>query len=111
MRFAFSDEQRAFARTMRDLLGRLVPATAVRAAWGDEAGDGARVRWHKLGEVGATALTGPAAHGGLGGDALDWVLPLEEAGRAALPEPLADTVAVATPLLAELAPDSEWLGR
>jgi alkylation response protein AidB-like acyl-CoA dehydrogenase len=111
MRFAFSDEQRLFQRTMRDLLGRLVPATAVRAAWGDDAGDGAHVRWRQLGAVGATALTVPAAQGGLGGDALDWVLPLEEAGRAALPEPLADTIAVAAPLLAELAPASEWLPR
>jgi alkylation response protein AidB-like acyl-CoA dehydrogenase len=110
MRFAFSDEQRLFQRTMRELLGRLLPPSEVRAAWSDDRGR-ARARWAQLADVGLLALTVPVAHGGLGGDALDWVLPLEEAGRAALPDPLAETLAVAAPLLAELAPTSSWLPR
>lgn len=110
MRFAFSAEQRQFQRTMRDLLARACPPAEVRAAWAEGSGR-SPARWTQLTEVGAVGLTVPAEHGGLGGDALDWVLPLEESGRAALPEPLLETTAVAAPLLAAVAPTSEWLAR
>jgi alkylation response protein AidB-like acyl-CoA dehydrogenase len=45
---------------------------------------------------------------------LDFVLLLEEAGRAALPEPLLETVGVAAPLLTDVAPAAvadDWLPR
>jgi len=44
----------------------------------------------------------PEAQGGLGMDELGLVLILEECGRAGLPEPVAETVAVGVPLLADL---------
>ncbi|HEX4459975.1 MAG TPA: acyl-CoA dehydrogenase family protein, partial [Polyangia bacterium] len=110
MRFAFSAEQRQFQRTMRELLTRACPPSEVRAAWTSETGRSPS-RWRQLAEVGAVGLTVPAEQGGLGGDALDWILPLEEAGRAALPEPLVETTAVGAPLLAAVAPTSEWLPR
>jgi alkylation response protein AidB-like acyl-CoA dehydrogenase len=50
----------------------------------------------------------------MGGDEVDLALVLEEAGRACLPEPLVETVAVAVPLLAEAGTDEqrrEWLPR
>jgi alkylation response protein AidB-like acyl-CoA dehydrogenase len=113
VRFAFTEEQRLFARSMRELCARVLPPAELRAAWsgGAEQVGRARARWAQLADVGALGLTVPAAHGGLDGSALDWVLPLEEAGRAALPEPLAETVAVAAPLVAALAPASPWLAR
>ncbi|MDB4966677.1 MAG: acyl-CoA dehydrogenase [Myxococcales bacterium] len=89
MRFAFSDEQRQFQRSVRELLARQCPPAEVRAAWSSESGRSTS-RWDSLVEVGAVGLLAP----------LDWVLPLEEAGRAALPEPLLETTAVALPLLA-----------
>jgi alkylation response protein AidB-like acyl-CoA dehydrogenase len=116
VRFAFSDEQRAFQRTARELFERECPAARVREAWTSESGRTAGL-WRRLGEVGLTAVTVPEAHGGLGGGPLDWVLLLEEAGRAALPEPLAATVAVAAPLLAAAEPGASaelaarWLPR
>lgn len=110
MRFAFSDEQRLFQRSVRELLARECPPAEVRAAWHDETGR-SRARWRRLGDLGVLGIPVPPALGGLGGDALDWVLPLEEAGRAALPEPLLETVAVAAPLLAALEIAPEWLGR
>src|SRR5439155_22590186 len=88
MRFAFGDEQRQFQRTMRELLTRECPPGEVRAAWTSESGRSMK-RWQSLVDVGIVGLLEP----------LDWVLPLEEAGRAALPEPLAETTAVALPLL------------
>jgi alkylation response protein AidB-like acyl-CoA dehydrogenase len=95
---------------MRELLARACPPSEVRAAWTSETGR-LPARWRQLAEVGAVGLTVPAEQGGLGGDALDWILPLEEAGRAALPEPLLETTAVGVPLLAAVAPTSEWLPR
>jgi alkylation response protein AidB-like acyl-CoA dehydrogenase len=91
MRFAFSDEQRQFQRSLRELLARECPPAEVRAAWTGDSGRSMR-RWQALVEVGVVGLLEP----------LDWILPLEEAGRAALPEPLLETTAVALPLLAEV---------
>jgi alkylation response protein AidB-like acyl-CoA dehydrogenase len=110
MRFAFTDEQRLFQRAMRECLARACPPSEVRAAWTSHSGR-STARWKTLAELGAVGVTVPATHGGLGGDALDWVLPLEEAGRAALPEPLLDTTAVAVPLLAGLDLLPETLAR
>ncbi len=109
MRFAFTDDQRLFAKALRDLLARACGAAQVRDAWSREDG---RVPglWDQLHEIGVTGATLPEAHGGLGFNELDLVLLMEEAGRAACPEPLLETTAVAVPLLRELGQD-EWLGR
>lgn len=98
MRFAFSREQTMFRDTTRELLARHCPPGAVRAAWAEASG---RVPglWARLAEVGVAGLTVPEAMGGLGMDELDLVLVLEEAGRAASPEPLLETTAVGVPLL------------
>jgi alkylation response protein AidB-like acyl-CoA dehydrogenase len=110
MRFAFTDEQRLFQRTVRELLARACPPAEVRAAWTSPSGR-SLARWAQLADVGVVGLTLPVALGGAGGDALDWILPFEEAGRAALPEPLVETTAVAAPLLAALEAAPETLRR
>jgi len=101
VRFAFSDEQRELARTLRALLERECPPARVRAAWdapdGLVPGLGAR-----LGEMGITGMLAPEAQGGLGLGEVDLVLALEELGRAAVPGPVAETAAVAVPLLRDL---------
>jgi alkylation response protein AidB-like acyl-CoA dehydrogenase len=110
-RFAFSDEQRRLGQTVRELCARVCPPAVVRAAWQGE-GRSASL-WRALAEVGLVGATVPEAFGGLGLDALDWVLPLEETGRAALPAPLVETTAVGAPLLAELGGElaARWLAR
>ena len=65
----------------------------------------ARARWRVLAELGAPALVVPEAAGGLGLTDVDLVGLLEEAGRAALPEPLLETAGLAAPTLAALLPD------
>ena len=50
MRFAFSDEQRAFQRSVRELLARACPPSHVRAAWSQETRHDAL--WRALAEVG-----------------------------------------------------------
>jgi alkylation response protein AidB-like acyl-CoA dehydrogenase len=64
--------------------------------------------------MGVLALTVPEAHGGLGMGFDDLVGILVECGRAGLPDPLADTVGVAAPTLAEAldvsgSPAARWL--
>jgi len=71
-------------------------------------------RWKGLADLGVVGLTAPEEFGGLGKDETDLVLLLEEAGRARLPEPLAETTAVVIPLLRDMTwfhPAHEWLQR
>src|SRR5690349_19824059 len=100
MRFAFTSEQRQFQATVRGLLDKECAPTRVRAAWTEPSVRG--VVWRKLAESGLPSLTVPEESGGLGLHELDWVLALEETGRAAAPGPIVETIAVGVPLLAEL---------
>ena len=109
MRFGFSEEQRLMQKSLRELLERECTADQLRAAWSRTDG---RIPglWSKLAELGVLGVQVPVAHGGAGLGELDLVLLLEEAGRAALPEPFAETAAIAAPCLSELA-DSETCAR
>ena len=82
----------------RDLLERECPPSAVRAAWENESGRTDKV-WDRLAEMGVLGLLAPESAGGLGGNEVDGVLPLEETGYAALPEPVVEHAFVAVPLL------------
>ena len=94
MEFAFSEDQLAFRDAVRDLLAGTCPPEAVRTAWdADDPWDGDR--WDALVEMGVVGLTVPEADGGLGMTEVDLVLLLEEAGRAALPEPLMESALLA----------------
>jgi alkylation response protein AidB-like acyl-CoA dehydrogenase len=104
MRFAFDEEQLAFAATVGALLEKQCPPEAVRAAWTGELDRGV---WSALAEMGVLSLLVPEADGGLGLDERSLVLLLEESGYAGLPHPLVETAAVAMPLVAgRVAPDA-----
>ena len=111
MRFRFTDEQGLIRSEVRALLEREWTAAHLRAAW--ESGEPALDIRRRLASLGIFGITVPGRLGGIGGDELDLVLVLEELGRAAAPDALAEQVAVAVPLLAaaggELA--KEWLPR
>ncbi len=111
MRFTFSDEQRAFQLAFRELLRRECPPSVVRAAWSEGTGRSAAL-WRKLAEQGIPAVLAPEAQDGLGGSELDLVLLFEEAGHAALPEPLLETC-VGVALLRDAATGlaADWLPR
>jgi len=98
MRFAFTDDQLAFRDAVRDFLDKECTPEHVRGAWENDTG---RIPglWDKLAAMGVTGLTAPEQYGGLGMSQLDLVLILEETGRAALPEPIVEHVAVALPQL------------
>jgi len=113
VRFAFTDDQLAFRDAVRDLLAKGCPPEVVRAAWPDgtdahgaRKGEGARADaaaverlWTDLAEMGVLGVAVSEDRGGLGLDAVDWILLAEESGYAALPHPLVETAFVAAPLL------------
>lgn len=107
----FSDEQLALRDVASDLFDKVNPPSRIR-----ELSDGRRRDrdvWHQLAQVGLTAIGVPEEHGGLGGDARDLVLVLEQAGRTCLPEPLVETVATVVPTLVAAGGDTAatWLPR
>jgi alkylation response protein AidB-like acyl-CoA dehydrogenase len=99
MRFAFSQDQLAFAGGVRELLDDRCPPSAVRSVW-DENPDPADQLWGRLADLGLLGALVPENAGGLGLTELDIVLCLEESGRAAVPVPLVETAVVAARLLA-----------
>src|SRR5580698_1716144 len=107
MQFSFSEEQAELRATVRQVLDAECPVAALRAFDGAnqvQRTDLARARWHVLAELGAPGLLVPEAGGGLGLTDVDLVGLLEEAGWAALPEPLLETAGLAAPTLATLLP-------
>jgi len=113
MRFSFTEDQLLFRDTVRDLLQKAFPPEALRRYWDGDHADADAV-WALLSEMGVVGLTVPEANDGMGMSQLDLVLLLQEAGQAGYPGLLAETTAVAAPLLAEFDPESlreEWLPR
>jgi alkylation response protein AidB-like acyl-CoA dehydrogenase len=111
MRFAFTEEQQLFRQSVRSLLQQECPPGHVRSSWSSATGRSPAL-WAKLAELGVVGLTVPEAYGGLGGTAIELCAILEEAGRAALPEPLLETTAVAVPMLGEVGGEelcARWL--
>jgi len=95
--FDFSAEQLAIRDLARELFEKESPPSRLRELWSGAERD--RSVWKALGQAGLLEITDP----------VDLVLVLEEAGRAALPEPIAETLAVAAPVLGEAG--SDWLPR
>lgn len=62
-----------------------------------------RARWRQFAEIGIAGVLAPETYGGLGLTDADFILIAEEAGHAALPEPLVEHAGVAVPALTELA--------
>ena len=98
MRFAFTDDQQEFAEAFRDVLLNEAGPELLRASWDDGTG---RIPglWAQLAGLGVVGLLAPEGVGGFGLAEIDLVLLLAEAGRAGLPEPLADVAAVAVPAI------------
>lgn len=108
--FDLDDTQYALRDLARDLFAKESPPSRIRALWDGKPFD--RSVWKTMAEAGIVGLTVPESHGGMGGSEIDLLGVYEEAGRAALPEPLLETTGVAVPLLAEAGTDEQrerWL--
>ena len=111
MDFRFDEDQTCFRDSVRAMLAKECSPERLRAL---SVSDSARSPelWKELADLGLTGLLVPEAHGGLGLGEVDFVLALEECGRAALAEPLADTATVAVPMITTLGAKelaAEWL--
>jgi alkylation response protein AidB-like acyl-CoA dehydrogenase len=105
VRFAYTDDQRSFAGALRDLLAKDCPPTRVRQAWDDGTGHAPDL-WATLAGTGLFGLLLPEADGGLGRDEVDLVALLVEIGRAGVPGPVLEHLAVVAPALA----GTRWAG-
>ena len=129
MDFTFTPEQRLMASTFRKLADDLrAPAEFRAGAYGDTATEAAGDRavaagergdrhaagaasrsaaagetWRRLADLGLPGMLAPESAGGLGLTDTDFVLIAEEAGRAALAQPLIEHAGIAVPLLRDLA--------
>jgi alkylation response protein AidB-like acyl-CoA dehydrogenase len=101
MDFTFSEEQHMMAGAFRELTVDLCTPQALRALF-EGRDTAAEERWNRLAELGLFGVLAPPSSGGLGLAAADFVLLAQEAGRAALPEPLTEQAALAVPALLEL---------
>ncbi len=101
MNFAFTQDQTDLRGAVRQVLeAECTPADVRRALGPPDRPDGepSRERWSVLAQLGAPGLLAPPPTG-LGLGDVELVVVLEEAGRAALPEPLAETAGLLVPLL------------
>ena len=84
-----SDEQRALQHSAVEFLAAECSMEFVRSCMDDPAGwpPASEVVWKKMAELGWMGLVIPEAHGGIGLNAVDLAILLEEMGRVLLPAP------------------------
>ena len=91
MDFDLTDGQKMLRETARGFLATACPTSLVREMVEDEAGHPLRL-WQKMGQMGWMGMLIPEEYGGAGAGFLDFVVLLEEMGRACLPGPFFSTV-------------------
>ena len=108
MRFTRTTEQQDMAEALRALFDA-GDGAAIARSWA--AGDAAPWRriWAQLGEMGLCGVAVPERFGGLGLGPVELVTCLEELGRAGLPGPCVESIAVVPALLADTAAAERWL--
>jgi alkylation response protein AidB-like acyl-CoA dehydrogenase len=91
MDFDLTEGQEMLRETARDFLTTACPKSLVREMAEDETGHPVQL-WQKMGEMGWMGMIIPEEYGGAGAGLLDFVVLLEEMGRACLPGPFFSTV-------------------
>ena len=104
MRFTLDSSHQDFASSIDALLSKADMPAVIRSWNTGDTGPGLKV-WQRLAETGVNGLLIADEHDGLGADAVDLVVAVEQLGRHAVPGPVAETVAVAPALLAQVTPD------
>ncbi len=103
MDFAFSDEQNLLRESVRKFMDKHYGFESRHALLRSELGF-SRDHWRAFAELGWTALPFSEADGGIGGQAVDTMIVLEEFGRGLLLEPYFPTVVFAGGLLRRSSP-------
>jgi acyl-CoA dehydrogenase len=110
--FALTDDQQAFATTVREFLADRFDLDAVRGVVEDPHGDGHPISlWKGLADQGALAVLVPEEHDGLGLGLLDAQVVARELGRGVAPGPWTATVLAAEALRLAGSPEQQaaWL--
>ncbi len=113
MDFTFTEDQLLFQDEVKKFLVNEVTPEKIRELWETDTGRSDAL-WQAMAGMGLTGLTVPEEFGGMGMNAVDFVLLAQECGFVALPEPLVETVLVAVPLINALPDDAVkfgWLPR
>lgn len=114
MRFAFTEEQDEFRRSVRRFLEKNLDPEKVRSTMETEDGWD-RELWRRLcGELGIAGIAIPEEFGGFGFGIVEHAGVMEVAGGALLASPLISTLSLTAPLLVEsgnTAACAEWLPR
>lgn len=92
MDFDFNQDQYMFQESTRGFLEQNYSLDKVRAMLDGDGFD--KTLWDRLAETGALSMLVPEEFGGLGLSFVDLALVLEEYGRALVPNPVAETLAV-----------------
>jgi alkylation response protein AidB-like acyl-CoA dehydrogenase len=108
--FGFDDDEVAVRDAVASYFSKRAGADLARAAWEDPSCSAVREAWAELARIGAQGLLVPEEAGGSGMGWVAMALVLAEAGRAALPLPLAETAAVGAPLIAAAGDPAGALG-
>src|SRR4051794_34115155 len=98
MRLTADDDATAFGQSVAELYADAAGSEALRAAW-DSADGRVPGLWGRLAEMGVLGALVPEAYGGLGLDIRSVLPVLLVTGRAAVPEPIVETL-VGSSLLA-----------
>jgi alkylation response protein AidB-like acyl-CoA dehydrogenase len=91
MDFDLTEGQQMFRETARGFLSTGCPASLVRQMAADERGHPLEL-WRKMAEMGWIGMIFPEEYGGAGVSFTDFIVVLEEMGRACLPGPFFSTV-------------------
>lgn len=98
MRFAFTEDQLALQQGLREFLVGRFPASSARHQFDEGIGID-RELWTGLAALGVTGLLLDETSGGMGFGLVEAVLLCSELGRAAVPGPVLETLAVVAPAL------------
>jgi len=91
--FGFTKDQEMIRKSVRQFLDKECPKESVRALKIDTRGYDPKV-WQKMVELGFQGMAIPEKYEGMGGEYLELMLFMEEAGRNLLPSPFFATVAL-----------------
>lgn len=106
MNFALTKEQELFQKSVRKYLSAQEKTRAARTFISGDESQYEKV-WAGLAELGAMAINIPEEYDGAGLTQVDLVPVLEEVGRVLLPGVYAETVAFASPLIAQYGSESQ----
>ncbi len=95
MNFGFTEDQEALRDATRKFLDNECPTTFVRKMMADDTAHATEL-WKKIAQLGWLGIIVPEDFGGSGGNFLDLVVILEEAGKSLLPGPFFATALLGT---------------